>query len=196
MKQVEFFFDVGSPYSYLAWHQLPKIAAKRGAGIIWRPVLLGAIFKASGNSSPISVPAKGRHGLLDLHRWARHYSAPFELNPSFPINTLPLMRGATAIQMREGDEALQRYLDAVFTAMFVRPRDLNQPQQIAETLAPLGIEAAVFMSMINDEAVKIRLRETTEEAIARGLFGVPTFFVGEQMFWGQDRLHFVDEALA
>ena len=93
-KSLEFFFDVGSPTTYLAWTQLPKIAAETGATIIWRPMLLGGVFKATGNQSPVNIPAKARYMLQDLARYARRYGVPMTFNPHFPINTLTLMRGA------------------------------------------------------------------------------------------------------
>jgi 2-hydroxychromene-2-carboxylate isomerase len=115
-KTVEHFFDVGSPTSYLAWTQLPKIAAQAGATIVWRPMLLGGVFKATGNASPVSVPAKGRWMNDDIRLWADRYGVPFRLNPYFPINTLTLMRGATAMQLRRPQD-FDRYVAAVQHAM-------------------------------------------------------------------------------
>jgi 2-hydroxychromene-2-carboxylate isomerase len=194
-KTVEFLFDVGSPYSYLAYHQLPKIAEAHGAAIVWTPVLLGGIFQATGNRSPIEVPAKGSYSSVDLHRWAKAYGVTIEMNPHFPINTLALMRGAVAMQMR-GDEEFQRYLRAVFDAMFGKPRNLNKPEEIGALLTSAAFDAAEFMQLIGDQAVKDRLKENTASAVARGAFGAPTFFVGSEMFWGQDRLDFVEQALS
>jgi 2-hydroxychromene-2-carboxylate isomerase len=194
-KTVEFFFDFGSPYTYLAYHQLPKIAAQQGATIVWRPVLLGGVFQATGNHSPMEVQAKARYSLLDLQRWAKRFGVPLQMNPHFPINTLHLMRGAVAMQM-QGEAAFQGYLAAVFSAMFEHPRNLNQPEVVAAVLAGINIDPTAFMGYINDPAVKDKLKANTAEAVARGVFGAPTFFVGEQMFWGQDRLDFVAQALA
>lgn len=195
MKQVEFFFDFGSPYTYLAYHQLPKIAKARNATIAWRPMLLGAIFQATGNSSPATVPAKGMHAMIDLERWAKHFDVPFSWNPHFPINTLQLMRGAVAMQMR-GEEEFHRYVAAVFSAMFEKPRDMSKLPEIATVLEEAGFVPAEVLAMIQDDKVKQQLRANTDEALARGVFGAPAFFVGNEMFWGQDRLHFVDQALA
>ncbi|HYD96023.1 MAG TPA: 2-hydroxychromene-2-carboxylate isomerase [Noviherbaspirillum sp.] len=195
MKRVEFYFDVGSPYSYLAYHQLPKIAQARNAEIVWRPMLLGGVFQATGNASPVTVPLKGKHSLVDLERWARYFNVPFTPNPHFPLNTLQLMRGAVAMQMRS-DEEFHRYLSAVFSAMFEKPRNLNNPQDIAAVLEEAGFSPVQVLALAQDDKVKQKLRENTEEAVARGVFGAPTFFVGEDMYWGQDRLHFVDLALA
>ncbi len=194
-KTVEFFFDFGSPYTYLAYHQLPKIAARHGATIIWRPMLLGGVFQATGNKSPIEIPAKGRYSLIDLQRWAQHFGVPLQMNPHFPINTLPLMRGAVAMQLRSELE-FQRYVAVIFRAMFEHPRNLNQPEEVAAVLAENGMDPTAFVDLINAPAAKEKLKENTAQAVARGVFGAPTFFVGEQMFWGQDRLDFVEQALA
>lgn len=195
MKQVEFFFDFGSPYTYLAYHQLPKIAKARNAEIAWKPVLLGAIFQATGNASPVSVPAKGKHLMVDLERWAKYFDVPFAWNPHFPINTLQLMRGAVGMQMRS-DTDFHRYVAAMFSAMFEKPRDMNNLQEVAAVLQEAGFAPAEVMAMVQDDKVKQKLRSNTDEAIARGVFGAPAFFVGDDMYWGQDRLHFVDQALA
>ena len=193
-RTVEYFFDVGSPTAYLAWTQLPKIAAETGAAIAWRPMLLGGVFKATGNTSPVTVPAKGRWLNQDIARWARRYGVPFAFNPHFPINTLPLMRGATAVQMRRPADFL-RYLDAIERAMWETPRNLGAPAVLAATLAEAGFDADELVALTSDPEVKARLVATTEEAVARGVFGAPTFFVGDAMFFGQDRLDFVREAL-
>jgi 2-hydroxychromene-2-carboxylate isomerase len=193
-KQIEFYFDVGSPYSYLAYHQLPKIARAHNAQIVWRPILLGGIFHATATSTPASVPLKDAHLDVDLQRWARHFDIPFTPNPDFPINTLHLMRGAIAMQMR-GAAEFQRYLAAVFGAMFEQPRNLNDPEQVATVLTAAGIDAPALLAQTQDGQVKAKLKADTEQAVARGVFGAPTFFVGADMFWGQDRLHFVEQAL-
>ena len=194
-KTVEFCFDFGSPTSYLAYTQLPKIAAECGANILWRPMLLGGVFKATGNASPVSVPAKGRWMSHDIQRWARRYGVPFVFNPHFPINTLSLMRGAVAMQMhRPGD--FERYLGVVFHAMWEAPRNLGDAAALAATLNEAGFDSDAFTAMVGDPQVKAGLVANTENAVARGVFGAPTFFVDEQMFFGQDRLDFVREALA
>ncbi len=193
-KTIEYFFDVGSPTSYLAWTQLPKIAAETGAEIVWRPMLLGGVFKATGNASPVSVPAKGRWMNDDIRRWAAHYGVPFRFNPHFPINTLTLMRGATGLQMRRPDE-LMRYLDLVERSMWETPKNLGDPAVLAATLTEAGFDAEAFAALVAEPEVKARLVATTEEAVSRGVFGAPTFFVGDAMFFGQDRLDFVRDVL-
>lgn len=195
MKQVEFFFDVGSPYSYLAYHQLPKIARAKGAEILWRPMLLGGVFQATGNSSPATIPAKGHYSNIDLERWAKSFGVPIQQNPHFPINTLQLMRGAVGMQLRS-DAEFHNYLAAIFSAMFEHPRNLGDLKELAAVLQAAGISPALMMALVQDDHVKQTLRKTTEDAVARGVFGAPTFFVGNEMFWGQDRLHFVEQALS
>jgi 2-hydroxychromene-2-carboxylate isomerase len=193
-KTVEFFFDFGSPTTFLAYTQLPTITADCGAEIVWRPMLLGGVFKAAGNTSPVAVPAKGRWMFEDMSRWARRYGVPFVMNPHFPINTLTLMRGATGLQMRQ-PEAFARYCDVVFRAMWQRQMNLGDAAVLAATLADAGVNADAFAALVADAEVKARLAATTEEAVTRGVFGAPTFFVGTQMFFGQDRLEFVRESL-
>ncbi len=191
-KSVEFFFDFGSPSTYLAWTQLPKIAAAAGANIIWQPMLLGGVFKATGNQSPISIPAKGRYTMQDFARFARRYGVPIAFNPHFPINTLTLMRGAAGYL---GSAQFERYLSAIFEAMWVNKKNLGKPEVVAEVITRAGLDPAEFARLVSDEEVKDRLKAITEQAIQRGAFGAPTFFVGEEMFFGQDRLDFVAEAL-
>jgi 2-hydroxychromene-2-carboxylate isomerase len=193
-REVEFWFDVGSPYSYLAWRALPKLAAEKGARIEWRPMLLGGVFKATGNHSPAEIPAKSRWTRADMQLWAERIGTTIRMNPHFPVNTLALMRGAVAMQML-GEEPFLRYLDAVFRGMWVDARDMGDPDEVAAVLREAGFDPARVMALAGEPAAKERLKAATEEAVARGVFGAPTFFVGEQMFWGQDRLAFVAQAL-
>lgn len=194
-KTVEFFFDVGSPTTYLAWTQLPAIARETDAQISWRPMLLGGVFKATGNASPVTVPAKGRWMGGDIARFARRYGVPFTFNPHFPINTLTVMRGAAGLQLRQ-PERLAAYLDAVFRAMWVDAVNLDQAAEVARVLGAAGFDGAEFMALVGNPEVKAALMANTEEAVARGVFGAPSFFVGGDLYFGQDRLDFVREALA
>ena len=193
-KTLEFFFDVGSPTAYLAYTQLPKLAAEAGATLRYRPMLLGGVFKATGNASPVSVPAKGRWMHADMARWAKRYGVPLVMNPHFPINTLALMRGAAGLQLRESAD-FARYLDTVFKAMWATPRNLGDVAELAAVLTDAGFDPEAFAAMVADPAVKAALVANTEEAVTRGVFGAPTVFVGDAMFFGQDRLDFVREAL-
>ncbi|SIR43731.1 2-hydroxychromene-2-carboxylate isomerase [Pseudacidovorax sp. RU35E] len=192
--RVECFFDFGSPAAYLAWMQLPHVCADTGAELVWRPMLLGGVFQATGNRSPAEVPAKGRYMREDLQRFARRAGVPFEHNPHFPINTLTLMRGATAMQMHR-PERFQGYAQAVFEAMWAQPRNLGDAAELTAVLTAAGFNAAEFMTLLGRQDVKDQLKATTQEAVERGVFGAPTMFVGDQMFWGQDRLDFVRDAL-
>jgi 2-hydroxychromene-2-carboxylate isomerase len=194
LKQVEFYYDVGSPAAYLAWTQMPRIAEETGARVVHRPMLLGGVFHATGNHSPTEVPAKGRYMMADLDRFATRYGAAFSHNPFFPINTLTLMRGATGLQMKD-EVRLVPYLDAVFRAIWVEGRDMGDPAVVGAVLQQAGFDPQALLALASDPEVKDRLKALTQDAVARGVFGAPTFFVGSQMFWGQDRLDFVKEAL-
>jgi 2-hydroxychromene-2-carboxylate isomerase len=193
-KSVEFYFDVGSPASFLAWTQMPRLAQQTGAEVLLRPFLLGGVFQATGNRSPMEVPVKGSYILLDLQRYARRYGVQFEHNPHFPINTLFLMRGAVGLQMRF-PARLPTYLDAVFRAIWVEGRNMNDPAVVGAVLKEAGFEPPQIIDLTSDPEVKEQLKATSQQAVTRGVFGAPTFFVGDQMFWGQDRLDFVKEAL-
>ncbi|MCO7513837.1 2-hydroxychromene-2-carboxylate isomerase [Pseudomonas guariconensis] len=194
-KHVEFFFDLGSPASYLAWTQLPTLCTRHGATLRYRPMLLGGVFQATGNASPVMVPAKGRYMFDDLKRFADRYGVPFGLPPGFPVNTLTLMRGAIGIQLR-APERFEALLEVLFNGLWVHRRNLGEAAVLDETLEQGGFDPAVFHALVAQAEVKEALKRATEEAVARGVFGAPTCFVGERMFFGQDRLDFVEEALA
>ena len=195
-KSLEFFFDVGSPAAYLAWTQLPSICSgAAGSAVVYQPMLLGGVFQATGNQSPMTVPAKGRYMVGDLERHARRYQVPFNHNPHFPINTLTLMRAATAVQMGQ-PERFADYVDAVFRAIWVNRLDMNDPQVVATVLQAAGFDPTALLAQASEPRVKDRLKQVTQDAVARGVFGAPTFFIDGQMFWGQDRLDFVERRLA
>lgn len=193
-RTVEFFFDFGSPATYLAWTQLPGLCAAAGATLVQRPMLVGAVFKATGNASPITIPAKGRWVIEDLARYARRYGVPIAVNPHFPVNTLVPMRIATGVQ-RERPAEFDALQTALFRAMWVDRRNLGDPATLGEVIAGAGLDAAALLALADRQDVKDALKATTEEAIRRGAFGAPTMFVGDTMFFGQDRLDFVREAL-
>jgi 2-hydroxychromene-2-carboxylate isomerase len=190
---VEFFFDYGSPFSYLADTQIPGIAARTGASIVYRPMLLGAVLKATGNSSPMAVPAKARYMARDLERWANRYGVAFQRSP-FPFlgNTLRLMRGAVASQKLG---VFDRYHPAVFSAAWGNRLDLGDEKVLRAVLLRADIDASELLRSIDDQGTKEALRRATELAVERGVFGAPTFFVGDEMFWGNDRLDLVEHAL-
>lgn len=192
MAKLEFFFDYGSAYSYLADTQVAAVAARAGAELVYRPMLLGGVFKATGNASPATLPSKGIYMLKDLHRWAARYGVPFAYNPHFPVNTLKLMRMAVAAQ-RLG--VFPAYHAAVFRSMWAEERNLGEPAQIEALLKQAGLDAAALFAESERDEVKQALKSATDEAVERGAFGAPAMFVGEEMFWGNDRLDFVEAAL-
>ncbi|HSW11388.1 MAG TPA: 2-hydroxychromene-2-carboxylate isomerase [Solimonas sp.] len=194
-KSVDFYYDFGSPTAYLAWTQLPRICAERGAQLNWKPFLLGGVFKATGNASPVTIPAKAKFMFADLKRWAAHWGVPLTINPHFPFNTMELMRAATGLLLRE-PQRFEAYNRAIYTAMWVDALDFSKPQVVAGVLSGAGFDPAAIMALAADDEVKALLRANTEEAIARGAFGAPTFFVGKDLYWGQDRLFMVEQALA
>jgi 2-hydroxychromene-2-carboxylate isomerase len=193
-KSFEYWFDFGSPAAYLAFTQLPKLETETHAKAIYRPMLLGGVFQATGNQSPASVPAKGAYTFKDFDRFAKRYGVPLNTNPYFPINTLLLMRGAVGIQQQEPERFLA-YCKAVFQAIWVDALNMNDPATVGAVLNKASFDAQSLMALANDATIKDALKTATTESVARGVFGAPTFFVGEQMFWGQDRLDFVKEAL-
>jgi 2-hydroxychromene-2-carboxylate isomerase len=191
-KTVEFLFDFVSPTSYLAYAVLPKIIERAEAHATWTPVLLGGVMQATGNRPPGTVESKARWMRADLGRWVARYGIPFRRNPHFPFNTLAVLRGAVAYM---DDPVIRPYCDAMFRAAWVEGRDLSDPAEIAAVLETLGMDPDFFDERIADPAVKDRLKANTEGAVARGVFGAPTFFVGEAMHFGQDRLWMVAEEL-
>lgn len=196
MKTVDFYFDFGSPAAYLAWTQLPALCRQAGAELVYKPMLLGGVFKAIGNHSPAQIPAKGKYIRQDFERFAGRYGVPLIYNAHFPVNTLQLMRGAVAMQQMDGGAQFDVYCRAIFEAMWVHDKKLVDAAVVGEVLQDAGLDAQTLLAQVGDAAIKQRLIELTEEAVARGVFGAPTFFVGDAMFWGQDRLDFVHEALA
>ena len=193
-KTLEFFFDLGSPATYLAYTQLPALCAETGAQLVYQPMLLGGVFKATGNASPITVPAKGRYMFNDLARYAKRYNVTLKFNPHFPINTLVLMRAVMGIQMRQ-PERFQAFIDCLFRAIWVEGRHLGDPAVVAAVLSEAGFDPEEVLNLANDEKVKAALKDKTEQAVQRGVFGAPSMFVGNELFFGQDRLEFVREAL-
>ncbi|MCA4965108.1 2-hydroxychromene-2-carboxylate isomerase [Pseudomonas sp. Y24-6] len=194
-KTVEFFFDLGSPATYLASTQLPRICQQTDSQLIYVPMLLGGVFKATGNASPVTIAAKGRYMFQDLARYAKRYGVPLKFNPHFPINTLTLMRAVTGMQLRH-PERLEVFIDCLFRALWVEGRNMHDPQTVAAVLTEHGFDPAETLALTADEQVKTALKDNTERAVQRGVFGAPSMFVGDQLFFGQDRLDFVVEALS
>ena len=192
-KQVEFFYDFTSPTAYLAWARLPAIAQRTGAKLIYRPMFLGGVMQTTGNRPPGTIEAKGKWMREDLKRWAKRFNTPFVHNPHFPMMTLMVQRAASEWVARPDFE---KYLAAIFNAAWRDQKNIADKATLAEVLRADGFDADQFLAAAENPANKEKLKATTDEAVARGVFGAPTFFVGEEMHFGQDRLDFVEEALA
>jgi 2-hydroxychromene-2-carboxylate isomerase len=197
-KTIEFIFDFGSPNAYLAWKVLPDIATRTGAEVKLVPCLLGGIFKNTGNQAPMTafggVKGKLEYEALETRRFiARHGLNAYRFNPHFPVNTLLIMRGLIAARRAGvGD----RYLEAVLAAMWEEGRKMDDPAVVAEVLAAAGLDAQAILEATQDPEVKAELVANTEAAANRGVFGIPSFFVGQELFFGKDRLGQVEEEAA
>ncbi len=197
-KSFEFLFDFGGPNGYLVHRVLPDFCARTGTNARYVPVLLGGLMKATGNQPPMvryaETPVKLAYERLEFQRFIdAHKLCAFTFNPHFPINTLQLMRGCIAAQQLSVFDA---YVETIMTAMWEEGRDVGNPDVVVETLNAAGLDGDALMAKANDPDVKAELIVNTENAVARGAFGIPTFFVGGEMFWGKERLGQVEEALA
>lgn len=191
-KTVEFYYDFGSPTAYLAWTQLPDLCARYDATLVYRPVLLGGIFKAVDSGTPVTVKPKGKWLFDDVHRHAKRYGVAFAMNPHFIFHTIAVMRGAIWA-LDEG--TIEPYTAAMYKAAWADRRDLNDAGEIADIVSAAGLDAQAMAAAIQDPAVKQGLIDATQASVDRGLFGVPTMFVDGEMHFGQDRLDWVREAL-
>ncbi len=192
-KKIEFYFDFASPTTYLAYYRLQYLAEKYNAEIEYKGVLLGGVFKATGNSSPVLVPAKARYMNSDLARFSKRYDIELNINPFFPINTLPLMRGYYAAKELGLSE---EYMKEGFDRMWKQKGNFSKPEALAEMVKDLGIDATEFANLVGSDVIKNQLKEATEELVKRGGYGVPTLYQGDEMYFGQDRLDFIEEELA
>lgn len=191
MATLEFFYDFVSPYSYLASTRVEAEVTRVGGKLRFRPFLLGGVFNATGNKAPIEIPAKGRHLATDLGRWAKRLGVPFAWPAQFPLLTVLPLRAAFAA---EKAGVLVPYTHAVFRAYWAEGRDISSPAVVQEVAAKAGLDGAALVA--GAPGFKEALKAQTQEAVDRGSFGAPTFFVGEEMFIGNDRLDFAIEALA
>jgi 2-hydroxychromene-2-carboxylate isomerase len=193
-KTLEFFYDHSSPYSYLASTQLEALGRRTGAQIVWRPFLLGAVFKATQNVGPVAVPAKLMYLVKDLRDWTREYGLPEIVLPDeWPVFSLKANR-LSLVAEEEGK--LIPFSQRVFRALFAERRDTSSPEVLLEILAEVGLDPAACLARSESQPIKDRLRQNTDEAVARGAFGAPTFFISDDMYMGNDRLHFVEKALS
>ena len=196
--KVEFHFDFGSPNAYLSHCVIPQIERRTGARFAYVPILLGGVFKLTNNRPPMDQTAgvknKSEYARIETDRFIRrHGIASYRWNPHFPVNTLRIMRGAVAAEM---DGWLDRYVAAVFRHMWEEPKKMDEPEIVAAALAEDGIDGASLLERAGDQAVKDKLLANTEASVARGSFGSPTFFVGEEIFFGKDRLGDVEAEIA
>ncbi len=190
MKTLEFFYDFVSPYSYLASTRVEDLARTTGAALRWRPFLLGGVLKATDNKAPAETPAKYRYVKVDVGRWARRLGVPIAIPPAHPFSTVLAMRCALAAEARG---ALVPFTHAAFRAAWVDGRDLTSPEVLAAVGASVGLDGAALVAEAPGQ--KAALVAQTDEAVRRGAFGAPAFFVGEELFVGNDRLDFVEEVL-
>jgi 2-hydroxychromene-2-carboxylate isomerase len=195
MPHLEYFFDYVSPFTYLADSQLPALLERTGAELVYRPFLLGGVMKASGNAPPFSVPNKGRYVGNDVNRWAARYGLELAPNPYFPVNTVLPMRAAVALLDVGDADAFRAYHRAAFHAMWCEGANLADEAVVRDLLAKAGSDADALIARCAEPEIKNALRANTDEAVERGAFGAPSFFVGNELFFGNDRLDFVEEAL-
>ena len=197
-KTIDFIFDFASPNAYLAWQVLPGIAARTNAHVNLIPCLLGGLFKLTGNQAPMTafgnVRGKLEYERLETQRFiAKHDLGAFRFNPNFPVNTLLIMRGLLAARRAKAGEV---YFEAVLKAMWEEGQKMDDPAVVATVLGASGLDAKAILESAQDPAVKAELAANTNAAAARGAFGIPTFFVGDQMFFGKERLGQVEEELS
>jgi len=197
MAKVEFHFDFGSPNAYLAHVVVPQIERRTGAKFEYVPVLLGGVFKLTNNRSPAEslqgIRNKPEYEALERERFIRrHAITRFSINPFFPVNTLLIMRAAIAAQL-EG--SFERYVDEVFRHMWAEPKKMDDSNVVRAALEESGLDAARLLARTQEPEVKDRLLKNTESSVARGTFGSPTFFVGQEIFFGKDRLRDVEEEI-
>ena len=191
-KTVTFYFDYGSPATYLAWTQINNIIEEANATLTMIPMLLGGVFKETGNVSPATVPAKGKWMNHDLKKHAELYNVEFNSNSFFPINTLNLMRGAIAAQNMD---IFQKYSEAIFTGIWVKDLNLGDISILQDYLDKSDINTVKLFDLAQSDEVKTILIQNTKEAVAKGVFGAPTFLIGDELIFGQDRLNFLKLAL-
>ncbi len=194
---VEFHFDFGSPNAYLCHLVIPALESRTGVKVTYVPILLGGIFKATNNVSPAvslkGIRNKGEYQALEMRRFLEaHGIINYRPNPHFPVNTVQLMRGAIVAQ-REG--CFEKYVDEMYRHMWAEPKKMDDPEVIAAALEESGLPVDILMTGMQDPEVKAQLRANTEDSVARGVFGSPSFFVGDQLYFGKDRLREVEEEI-
>lgn len=192
-KQVDFYYDYGSPTAYLAWTQLPALCKRYEANLNYHPVLLGGVFKATGNSTPVLIEPKGKWLFRDIERHADHYGVPYKMNPFFIINSMTMMRGAVWAQ---NNGVLEVYNQAMYEATWVNGLNTSKPDVIASVMHEAKLDAVAMQQAVTDDAIKKQLIDATGDAVDRGVFGAPTMIVDGELYFGQDRLDWVERQLA
>lgn len=194
-EPIDFYFDFSSPYGYFASERIDELAANHGRSVIWRPILLGAVFKITGQQPLPTIPLKGSYANHDLVRSARLLSLPYKFPTKFPVAGQAPSRAFYWLSDR--DPVLARILaKALYHAYFVDDRDISNPEITANVAAKLGVAKDQVLQAVNDPAVKQRLATEVDAAIERGVFGSPFFIVDKEPFWGSDRLDQIDKWLA
>lgn len=189
---ITFCWDPASPYTWLAATQIDGLAARCGATIVWQPIVLGKVFEATGNRAPATVAAKARHLFRDLQRWAALYEVPLNFPKVFPVNSIAALRMACAAN-EAGDGG--RFALAVMRAYWVDGVDIGKPEALVAAMTAAGFDAVALFEAGQQQPIKDQLRASTDDAIKRGAFGAPSFFVGDEMFWGNDRLVLLERHL-
>ena len=197
MVTVEFHFDFGSPNAYLSHLVLPEIEQRTGVKFEYVPILLGGVFKLTNNRSPaeslVGIKNKPEYERLEMNRFLRrHGITRFQSNPFFPVNTLMLMRGAIAAQSLG---VFERYVDEMYRHMWADPKQMDDPNVLRAALDESGLASERFFELVQTPEIKDRLLQNTQRSVERGTFGAPTFFVGEEIFFGKDRLRDVEELI-
>lgn len=192
MADVEFFWDTVSPYTYLAATRLDALVQRTGARVVWRPFFLGGVMQATGNRPPAQVPAKGRWMLQDLHAWSAKWGVSFAFPPVFPANTLRAQRMAVVADRAGLGPAFGM---RILTAYWAEQKDPSEPDVLRAEAAAVGGDGDVWLAATEDPEIKAALKAQTDEAVERGAFGAPSFFVGDRLFWGSDRFELLEDAL-
>lgn len=192
---IEFYFDFSSPYGYLGSHMIEPVAARHGRSVEWKPYLIGAVFKVAGTQPLTAYPLKGEYSKRDFERTARLHSIPFHLPAKFPVGSVAAARGYYWLADTAPDRA-PTYAKAIYAAYFADGRDISDAAVVADIAGEAGIDRAAFLTGIEQPEIKAKLKDATDSAIARGVFGAPFFFVDGEPFWGADRIDMVDRWLA
>lgn len=198
MKQVEFYFDIVSPYSYLAHAPVERVCKEYGVDLVYRPMLLGGVLNAVGLQAPIEVPSKGSYQVRDIKRWAEHYGLPMRFPEPFPFRTLKTMRAAMWCAEEAEIEPFVREAFSLYWEEDGAPKgfdEADEDEPLREVARRIGADPVEVFDAASEPEIKQSLKRATDEALDRGVFGAPTFFVGEEMYWGNDRLFFVEAAL-